>query len=54
MMMTGIEINVYNNKFAYMNFREKMGMIIESKTVADAMRQAYELSWLGAKSVEVK
>ena len=45
MMTTGIEINVYNNKFAYMNFREKMGMIIESKTVADAMRQAYDLSW---------
>ena len=54
MMMTGIEVNVYNNKFAFMNFREKIGIIIESKAMADAMRQAYELSWIGAKSVEVK
>lgn len=54
MMMTGIEVNVYNNKFAFMNFREKTGIIIESKAIADAMRQAYELSWIGAKSVEIK
>src|SRR5207244_3959918 len=54
LLTTGIEVNVYNNKFAFMNFREKTGVIIESKAVADAMRQAYMLSWIGAKSVEVK
>ena len=54
MMSIGIEVNVYNNKLAFMNFREKIGIIIESKAIADAMRQAYELSWIGAKSVEVK
>jgi sugar-specific transcriptional regulator TrmB len=54
LMTTGIEVNVYNNKLAFMNFAEKMGIIIESKAIADAMRQAYELSWLGAKSVEIK
>lgn len=54
MMNIGIEVNVYNNKLAFMNFREKIGIIIESKAIADAMRQAYELSWKGAKSVEVK
>jgi sugar-specific transcriptional regulator TrmB len=54
MMNIGIEVNVYNNKLAFMNFREKIGIIIESQAIADAMRQAYELSWKGAKSVEVK
>lgn len=49
-----IEINIYNNKVAFMNYAENMSVIIESKPIADAMRQAYELSWRGAKSVEVK
>ncbi len=34
-----------------MNFREKIGIIIESKAIADAMRQAYELSWKGAQAL---
>lgn len=50
----GIEVNIYNNKIAFMNFAENMAIIIESKAIADAMRQAYELSWRGAKSIEVK
>lgn len=45
----GIEVNVYNNKLAFMNFAENIGIIIESKAIADAMRQAYALSWEGAK-----
>ncbi|MFA6511954.1 MAG: helix-turn-helix domain-containing protein [Patescibacteria group bacterium] len=44
-----IEVNIYNNKVAFMNYAENMSIIIESKAIADAMRQAYELSWLGAK-----
>lgn len=43
-----IEVNIYNNKIAFMNYAEKMSVIIESKAIADAMRQAYELSWRGA------
>lgn len=46
-----IEVNIYNNKVAFMNYAENMSVIIESKPIADAMRQAYELSWIGAKSV---
>jgi predicted transcriptional regulator len=49
-----IEMNIYNNKVALLNYAENMSIIIESKAIADAMRQAYELSWIGAKSVEVK
>jgi len=44
-----IEVNIYNNKIAFLNYEENMSVIIESKAIADAMRQAYELSWEGAK-----
>jgi len=44
-----IEVNIYNNKVAFLNYAENMSIIIESKAIADAMRQAYELSWEGSK-----
>ncbi len=50
----GIEVNIYADKVVFMNFAENNSVIIESKAIADAMRQVYHLSWLGAKSVEVK
>jgi sugar-specific transcriptional regulator TrmB len=46
-----IEVNIYSNKVAFMNYAENMSVIIESKAIADAMRQAYELSWKGAKNL---
>ncbi len=49
----GIEVNIYANKVVFMNFAENNSVIIESKAIADAMRQVYQLSWVGAKSVEV-
>lgn len=49
-----IEVNIYNNKIAFMNYAENMSVIIESPAISAAMRQAYELSWRGAKTVEVK
>ena len=49
-----IEVNIYDNKVAFMNYVENMSLIIESKPIADAMRQAYALSWKGAKSIEIK
>jgi predicted transcriptional regulator len=49
-----IEINIYNNKVAFLNYAENMSVIIESKPIADAMRQAYELSWERAKQLEIK
>jgi hypothetical protein len=49
-----IEVNIYNNKVAFMNYKDEISIIIESKTIADAMRQAYYLSWLGAKRIEVE
>jgi len=48
-----IEVNIYNNKVAFMNYAENISVIIESQAIADAMRQAYELSWRGAKASKV-
>ncbi len=49
-----IEVNIYNNKVAFMSYKDEMSLIVESKSFADSMRQVYNLSWIGAKSVEVK
>lgn len=48
-----IEVNIYANKVVFMNFAENNGIIIESQAIANAMRQAYHLSWLGAKSIQI-
>ncbi len=40
-----VEINVYNNKVAFMSYGDEVGLIIESKAIADAMRVIYELFW---------
>ena len=49
-----IEVNIYANKVAFLNYAENMSVIIESPAIARCMRQAYELSWRGAKTVERK
>ncbi len=49
----GIEVNIYANKVVFMNFAENNSIMIESKAIADSMRQAYELSWLGAMTIEI-
>jgi len=48
----GIEVNIYANKVVFMNFAENNGIIVESKAIADAMRQVYHLSWIGAQTIE--
>lgn len=39
------ECYVYENKVAFMSLREKIGVIIESRDIAEAMRKLYELAW---------
>ncbi len=46
------EINIYDNKVMIASWREKLGIVIESEEIADAMKKIYELAWLGAKSIE--
>ena len=45
------EINIYDNKIMIASWKEKLGIIIESQEIADAMKKTYELAWLGAKSI---
>lgn len=45
-----IEINVIKNKVAFMSFKEKMGVIVESTAIAENMRLLFELAWQGAES----
>lgn len=45
-------INVYDNKTMIASFREKLGIIIESDEIADAMKKAFELAWIGAQCLE--
>ncbi|HAR54892.1 TPA: hypothetical protein DCR79_01225 [Patescibacteria group bacterium] len=40
-----VEINIYNNKVAFMSYSDEIGVIIESQGIADAMRQIYRLLW---------
>lgn len=46
------EINMYDNKVMIASWREKLGIIIESSEVADAMKKIFELAWIGAKQLE--
>ncbi len=46
------EINVYDNKVMIASWREKLGIIIESSEVADAMKKIYELAWAEAKRLD--
>lgn len=48
------EINIYDNKVMIASWREKLGIIIESEEIADAMKKIYELSWAEAKRLDKK
>jgi sugar-specific transcriptional regulator TrmB len=47
------EINIYDNKVMIASWREKLGIIIESAEIADAMKKIYELAWAEAKRIDV-
>lgn len=46
------EINIYDNKVMIASWREKLGIIIESEEIADAMKKIYELAWARSKEFE--
>ena len=46
------EIDIYDNKIMIASWREKLGIIIESAEIADAMKKIYELAWAEAKRME--
>ncbi|MBX4200895.1 hypothetical protein KW786_02080 [Candidatus Parcubacteria bacterium] len=46
------EINIYDHKVVFMSLKERFALVIESEEVADALKKAFELAWLGAKKHE--
>ncbi len=46
------EINVYDNKVMIASWREKLGIIIESAEIADAMKKIYNLAWAEARRLD--
>lgn len=46
------EINIYDDKVMIASWREKLGIIIKSSEIADAMKKIYELAWAEAKRLE--
>lgn len=46
------EINIYDNKVMIASWKEKLGIIIESEEIADAMKKIYELSWREARRLD--
>lgn len=48
------DIEIYDNKVMIASWREKLGIIIESAEIADAMKKIFELAWIGAKQVGEK
>ncbi|MDO8524332.1 MAG: helix-turn-helix domain-containing protein [bacterium] len=48
------EINIYDNKVMIASWKEKLGIIIESEEIADAMKKIFELSWQEAERLDKK
>lgn len=48
------EINIYDDKIMIASWKEKLGIIIQSKEIADAMKSIYELAWAEAKRIDVR
>ena len=46
------EINIYDNKVMIASWKEKLGIIIESKEIAEAMKTIFELAWAESKRLE--
>ena len=45
------EIDIYDNKIMIASWREKLGVIIESEEIADAMKKIFKLAWIGAEHI---
>lgn len=43
------EVNIFNNKIMIANWKEKLGIIIESEEIAKVFKQTFELAWESAE-----
>ncbi len=46
------EINIYDNKVMIASWRDKLGIIIESKEIAEGLKSIFELAWAEAKRLD--
>jgi sugar-specific transcriptional regulator TrmB len=46
------DIEIYDNKVMIASWKEKLGIIIESAEISDAMKKIFELAWIGAKHLK--
>lgn len=46
------EINIYDDKIMIASWREKLGIIIQSKEIAEAMKSIFELAWAEARRLD--
>lgn len=46
------EINIYDNKFIMVSWKEKLAVMVESKEISQAMKVIFELAWGQAKRLE--
>jgi len=46
------EIDMYDNKIVIASWKEKLGIIIESAEITDAMKKIFELALIGAKTLD--
>jgi len=46
------EIDIYDNKVMIASWREKLGIIIESDEIADALKKIFKLAWIGAEKLD--
>jgi sugar-specific transcriptional regulator TrmB len=44
----GNEINIYDDKVAIFSFKEQVGVIIESRDIANTQKVVFEIAWMGA------
>ncbi len=49
-----LERYIYNNKVAYMSFRDRFGVIIESQDIAHTEKYIFELAWQAAKKYDAE
>ena len=45
------EINIFGNKIMIASYKDLIGLIIESKDIADTQRAIFELAWIGAQNI---
>ena len=48
------DIEIYDNKVMIASWKEKLGIIIESQEISDAMKKIFELSWQEAERLDKK